>query len=310
MSPVRFARRCLLLLSILAAGCGNPPSSTPTAGGAVAQVNGTAITQQQLDLRLRSTLGVLSGAGAPTGNAQMLGRVRGSVVRGLIFDTVIAQEAARQHLAASEADVNSQLTQSASDAGGQSQLQSQLAAANQSMDSLRDEIRSRLNEQGLEDFFARDRVTTVLQALAQGSDFGQLVSEYSDSPDTKPKAGQLGTLGDDQIRALLGDSAIAALAALQPGDYTKAAARTKSGYEILRIDGAAAGGRALREILVAAPNPYTVRERPSWFSQQVFQAILDDCQRGHISVYVKDSGADPCAAGAPSTTPRPASPTR
>src|SRR5207302_530822 len=113
--------------------------------------------------------------------------VRASVLRSLILDTIIAQEAAAQGLAATDAQVQSEVDTEAAQAGGMSQLQSELAGAGGSIAQLRDEIRSQMNEQRLEDHFARGRAATVEQALAGGEAFAQAAMQYSDDTGTNGK---------------------------------------------------------------------------------------------------------------------------
>src|ERR1700737_2095898 len=164
-------RRLLLVAALgVLSGCGQS-SPSPSSPSVVATVAGTAITQHQVDMRLKTTLAVLANGGAPTGNANMTARLRGTIIHGLIFDTVVAQEAAFLHVAVSDGDVETAFRQAVNDAGGPQQLETQLAALGHTDESLRDEIRSRLNEQRLEDHYAKDRVGTILNTLAAGGDF-------------------------------------------------------------------------------------------------------------------------------------------
>ena len=77
-------------------------------------------------------------------------------------------------------------------------------------------------------------------------------------------------------------------------------------YDILQLYANTASSWSVRHILIAAPLPYTVRNRPAWFSEALFATVAQDCRAGKIHVYVKDAGADPCA-GAPNLSPAPAS---
>ena len=124
----------------------------------------------------------------------MAATVRASVLRSLILDTVIAQEAAAQGLAATDTQVQSEVATEAAQAGGMSQLQSELAGAGGSIAQLRDEIRSQMNEQGLEDHFAQGRAATVEQVLGGGAAFAQTAKQYSDDAGTNSKGGDLGSV--------------------------------------------------------------------------------------------------------------------
>jgi hypothetical protein len=289
------ATACLII-----AACGSSPTSPPPASGNVAVVAGTTITAEQLDVRLQSALGDLTQAGAPSGNSQMLTAVTATVIGSLIFDTVVAQEAAKLHLMATAQQVQDRLTQFTQDAGGATQLQSQLAAAGQSVAGLRDEITASINETNVENYFAQVRADEVLQQLAQGVAFDSLVSQYDDSPTSSQQNGKLGPLSAGQVTSELGANVLTALQPLQPGEYTRTAIRDTAGYEILQVDAVTASTWSLTEILVAAPQPYTVNERPQWFAEEVNYQIYSDCQANQITLfgtYAKVKGADPCTAG-------------
>ena len=317
--PVPLPRSAGLLslaaVAALAIGSCGAPAAAPSASLPIARVAGQAITQEQLDVRLQSALADLAGAGGPTSNPQMLTRVTSTVIGSLIFDTVVAQEAAGLHMAASPGQVQDRILQFTQDAGGSAQLQAQLAAAGQSMAGLRDEITSAINEQNVEAHFAQLRAAQVLQQLDAGTGFASLVAQYSDSPDTAAKGGQLGTLGASRVSSELGAAVLAAVRPLRAGQHTETPIRNSSGYEILQVDAVSASGWALREILVSAPQPYTVKERPQWFAEEVYYQIYQESQAHQISVYgayAKVQGADPCAPGgvagspAPSGSPGPA----
>jgi parvulin-like peptidyl-prolyl isomerase len=300
------ARAALIaLLLVTLAACGSSPAPAPTPS-VVATVAGSRITAAQLDIRLQSALAGITQAGGPSDNPQMLTAVTATVIGSLIFDTVVAQEAARLHLSASQSQVDDRVRQFTQDAGGAAQLQSQLAAAGQSMAGLRDEITAGINEQNVENHFAQVRAQQVIQQLSQGADFGSLVTQYSDSPDTSSKGGQLGSLTAAQIASQLGASVLSAVRPLHPGRYTTTPVRNTQGYEIIRVDAVSPTTWTLREILVAAPQPYTVKERPQWFAEEVYYQIFSDCQAGTITLYgryAKVKGADPCTSASPSASP-------
>lgn len=296
----------VVILGLTVAACGSSsPTHSPTST-TVAAVAGSRITAAQLDVRLQSALADIVQAGGPTDNPQMLAAVTATVIGSLIFDTVVAQEARRLHMAAKPGQVDDRLRQFTQDAGGAAQLQSQLAAAGQSMAGLRDEITAEINEENVEGYFAQLRAQQVEQKLAGGADFVSLVSQYSDSPDTASKGGKLGSLSAAQITSELGTSVLSAIRPLRPGQYTTTPVRNTQGYEIIRVDAVTATTWTLREILVAAPQPYTVKERPQWFDEEVYYQIFQDCQSGTITLYgryAKVKGANPCTAGSPGASP-------
>lgn len=292
----------LILLALLCSACSGPAPSPTGSAVVVARVGPTAISNDLFQVRLTSALASLASAGGPTGNAAMRSQVRASVLRSLIIDTVIAQEAAAAGVAATEAEIQAQVQADVQSAGGTAQLQSQLAALGGSMAQLHDEISSSLNEQKLEDLFARQRAAEVEQKLAAGGDFATLAAQYSDDSETASKGGALGSVPRAQVQ---GDDPAysAAVLALKPGEHTTTPIRDAQGYDIVALVSASATALTLRHIVVNAPQPYTVRERPTWFSEAIFESIAQDCSAHQVHVYVSDVGDDVCAAASGSVSP-------
>src|SRR5580700_10549201 len=121
---------CLLFALV---GCSSSTSSSTSADSEViAKVGTQTITEHQLDIRLESAETALSQAGSQTpknSNDPMLEQLRADVLRSLISDAVIAQEAEYRHVAITNAEVNAQVAADQSAAGGASALQSQLSQA-------------------------------------------------------------------------------------------------------------------------------------------------------------------------------------
>ena len=255
------------------------------------------ITQAAFDIRLQSTFVAIQQGGGPTADPAMRTSVRASVLRSLILDAVIAQEAAAQGLAATAAQVQAEVDKDAQQAGGMSQLQTQLASAGGSVAQLQDEIRSQLNEARLEDAFARQRAAMVEQTLAGGAAFAATAQQYSDDTGTATKGGDLGVLSQSDLTS--GDPAFAAaVKALAVGAYTTTPVHDSGGYDIIEVYATTATTWSARHILITAPTPYTVQDRPAWFAESLFATVAQECRAGQIHVYIADSGADPCS-GAP-----------
>ena len=296
-------RRLCWALALLLAACGGSGNPSPTASP-VATVAGVTIGSDLFDARLHSAETAVAQGGGANSNAAQETQLRASVLRSLIIDTVIALEAQREGVAASDADVNSEFASDQQAAGGSDQLETQLAAAGGSDLQLRDEIRSQLNEQRLEDHDAGLRAQQVVRQLAAGGDFASLAQQYSDDADSSAKGGSIGEMTVTQIQG--GDPAFAKAAlALQPGQTSTTAVRDQQGYDIIRVDAATAMSRTLRRILVAAPQPYTVKERPDWFQEAIFAAVAGYCEHSQVSVYISDAGGNPCTALTSSPTPSP-----
>ena len=285
------------------AGCGSAATATPNTATPVARVGNTVITLAAFNTRLHSTTTAIAQAGGPSADPSMTAGVRADVLRSLILDAVIAQEAAAQGQAITDKEIQAEVAKDAQSVGGMSQLQTQLASAGGSIPQLEDEIRSQANEQRVEDRFAQQRATMIEQTLAGGADFAQTATQESDDSGTASKGGDLGALAASDLAG--GDQTFAAaLHELTVGAYTKTPIHDSGGYDIVQLYAQTATTWSVRHILVAAPTPYTVQDRPGWFATSLFATVAQECNAGQIHVYLKDAGADPCS-GAPTFTPSP-----
>ncbi len=303
-SRLRWAALAVPCVAMIAAcGGSQPPAGTPDSTP-VARVGNDTITLGVFNARLQSTLTSIRQAGGPaTGNSAMQTQLRVSVLRSLILDAVIAQEAAYQGLAATDAQVAAQVSVAAQQAGSTPALQTALAQAGGSITQLRDEIRSQLNEQRLEEFFAGQRAQEIENQLASGASFTALATSMSDDSGTSTKGGDLGTLTAGDLTSDDADFA-AAVKSLTRGAYTKVPVHDSGGYDIIQLYAKTGTTWSVRHILVAAPTPYTVKDRPQWFAASLFSAVAQYCKNNEIHIYVNDAGANPCS-GAPSPAPGP-----
>jgi hypothetical protein len=311
LTRLDIVRRVLVvMLVLLCSGCSNASPSPSGDSAVIARVGPTAITNDQFQIRLTSALKSVALAGGPSDNAAMRSQIRASVLRSLIIDTIIAQEAAASGVTATAAEIQAQVQADVAAAGGTNQLQSKLASLGGSMAQLHDEISASLNEQKLEDAFAKQRAVEIEQKLAGGVSFATLAMQYSDDAATAAKGGALGAVPRTQVQ---GDDPVYSgpVLALTPGQYTIAPIRDAQGYDIVQLQSSTATTLTLRHIVVNAPQPYTVRERPGWFSEAIFESIAQDCSASQIHVYINDVGDDVCAAASASASPTPvATPTR
>jgi parvulin-like peptidyl-prolyl isomerase len=304
---VPFARRLLCLAACLGVlcSCGSPPSASaaPSGSGLAARVGSDAVSMALFSARLQNALTSIQQAGGPATNSAMLRDLRASVLRSLILDAVIAQEAAFRGLQATDAQVSAQVDAAAQQEGGAGGLQSALAQAGGSITQLRDEIMAQINEQRLEDYFAKQRAQQVEQQLAGGAAFASLAMSWSDDSGTSAKGGDLGALTASELKS--DDAAFgAAVRALAVGTYTTTPVHDAGGYDVIQVYARTPATVSVRHILVAAPNPYTVKDRPQWFAEALFSAVAQLCQQGRIHVYVKNAGSNPCSA-ASTVTPSP-----
>lgn len=299
-------RRVLVgLLGGICVACGSSPSPSATASPQViARVGSTSITADLFQLRLQHTLTAVGQAGGPTDNAAMTSRVRAGVLRSLLIDAVTAQQAAARGVAATPAEIQASIDADVAAAGGATQLQAQLAAVGESMDQLRDEIRSNLNGQQLEDLFARQRAGEVEQKLQAGASMASLAAGYSDDTATAATGGELGALARSTISG--GDASFAtAVFGLSVGHYTTTPIRDSQGYDIVLLEAATATTVTLRHIIIAAPQPYSLKAQPTWFTASIFEQLATDCAAGQIAVYISNVGDNPCAAASSGATPTP-----
>lgn len=281
---------------VLGRGSATPPS------GPVVRIGDQSVSADLFDLRMSSALTAIRQGGGPQPGdpayPKFLAGVKRRVMESLIIDAVIAEEARYRHLAATPTDVASEVAADARAAGGDPQLARQLSEAGGNLDQLRDAIRSRLDEQRLEDLFARQRAADVEAQLASGTPFETVASQLSDDEQSRAKGGNLGPLNLTQLSA--SDASFVAALREAPLGKVSEPIRDNAGYEILRFDGETPTTRSVHRILVAAPQPYTVRERPGWFAAAVFEAIDEDCRAGRLHVLL-DVGLQPCAPSHPST---------
>jgi hypothetical protein len=295
-------RFLVVLIAVWCAGCGSASPAPSSSSPVIATVGPTAITNQSFQIRLTSALTSVVQAGGPSDNPAMRSQVRASVLRSLIIDTVIGQEAAANGVSATATEIQAQVQADTTAAGGLSQLHSQLASLGGSMAQLNDEIISSLNEQKLEDLFASQRATEIEQKLAQGASFTNLAAQYSDDAATASQGGELGAVARSTIQG--DDPAYSApVLALKPGAYTAKPIHDAQGYDIVELESSTATALTLRHIVVNAPQPYTVRERPTWFSEAIFESLAQDCSANQIHVYISDVGDDVCAAASSSASP-------
>ena len=239
----------------------------------IARVGPDAITLAQFNVRYQSACtSIEQGGGDCTGGAAVT-QVRAAILRSLILDTVIRQEATKLGLEATPKEVAAEVAADARQAGGTSALQTELAGAGGSIAQLRDEITANLNEQRVEDVFAQQRAALVEQILAKGASFIATAKTYSDNSGTTgtaSKGGDLGVLTAAQLKTY-NPAFAAAVASLAVGAYTKTPVHDAGGYDIVMVYSKTAKGWGVRHILIYAGNPYNVTDRPGLVHRSAVQ---------------------------------------
>jgi SurA N-terminal domain/PPIC-type PPIASE domain len=293
------AAACLLLVTACSS---SKVATTAKPSPVIAVVNGDTITLAQFTTRYNSALVSIEQGGGPANDPTQTTELRETILRSLIIDTVIREEATKLGLEATPAEIQAQVASDAAGDGGMSQLKTDLAGAGGSIAQLEDEISSDLNEERLEDTFAKARAMMVEQTLAGGADFIATAKEFSDDTGTSAKGGDLGVLSATTLKTY--DPAFAAaVEALAVGSYTKTPIHDAGGYDIVQLYSKSAKGYGVRHILVYAGNPYNVMDRPNWFAESLFSDISTLCTQNEIEVTLTNAGGNPCTAPSPSPTP-------
>jgi parvulin-like peptidyl-prolyl isomerase len=295
-----------IFVVVLMSACGSSTTSATTPSPVIAKVGTQVVRQSALDIRLKSALVQLHQGGAPTprgADDPMLQKVRAGVLQSLITDAVIAQEAGYRHLAVTDSQVESEIKADESAAGGSNALQTQLAQAGGSMEQLRDEIRSRENEANLENSFAQERASAAQSALDGGMAFSDVVARYSDDSGSAANGGDMGAIALTTLNT--SDTTFASsVEKLQVGQTTAKPVRDRAGYEILRVDAHSGDSWSVHRILISAPQPYTVINRPKWFADSLLDAVAQLCAAHQLTVYIEKS-VQPCSAPAASQSASP-----
>ncbi len=290
--------------AVVATACASTTTSPGTPSPVIARVAADTITLAEFNVRYQSTIVAIQQSGGPVENAAQTTALRASILRSLILDTVIREEATKLGLAATAQQIQAQVAVDAQQAGGTSALETELAGAGGSIAQLDDEISSEINEQRLEDNFAQMRAAMVEQSLASGANFIATAKTFSDDTGTSAKGGSLDVLTSADLSAY--DAAFsAAVKALKVGEYTTTPVHDAGGYDILKLDAVSAKGWTVAHVLIAAPTPYSVMDRPAWFTESLFTALDQLCKAHQISVTLTNAGGNPCDTPAPTPSPSP-----
>jgi hypothetical protein len=294
------------VLLVSACSSGKAPTPTPPSP-VIARVASDSITLAQFNIRYQSTLVSIEQGGAPAQDPAQTTQLRETILRSLITDTVIKEEATALGLEATPTEVQAQVASDAAGDGGMSALKTDLAGAGGSIAQLEDEITSDLNEERLEDHFAKARAAMIEQTLASGASFTATAKEFSDDTGTSAKGGDLGVLTATVLKTY--DPAFAAaVETLKVGAYTTTPVHDAGGYDIVQLYSKSAAGFGVRHILVYAGNPYDVMDRPEWFVGSLFEAVMALCQKNQIEVNLTNAGGSPCPSPSPSTASPSATP--
>jgi SurA N-terminal domain/PPIC-type PPIASE domain len=315
-----FQRRAAVAITtvcavVVVASCGSSPPPGPAPSQVIARVASQPITLAQFDTRYHSALISLQQVSAPANNPAQTTALRTRILRSLIVDTVLREEAAKLGLDATPSEIQAEIATDAQQAGGMSALETELASAGGSIAQLQDEISSGLNEQRVENHFAQARAALIEKILAAGANFATTARNFSDDTGTSAtttgtgaKGGDLGVLTAAELKTY--DPAFsAAVQGLAVNAYTTTPVHDAGGYDIVMLYSKSAKGWGVRHILIYAGTPYSVTDRPGWFTESLFTAIRQLCTANEITVTLNNAGGNPCTSPSPSPTPGNPSPT-
>jgi parvulin-like peptidyl-prolyl isomerase len=150
-----------------------------------------------------------------------------------------------------------------------------------SLDQLRQQVRSRIFEQRLEDKMALQREAAALAMLKQGTDIGTVAKKYSDDTSSSGSGGGL-TLKTADIANV--PQLKPTIDGLQPGQSSSDFVRVDDGYYYFKMTSRDATSTKMQYVIVYDPKPalYTAAKRAKWF----VDAITGWEQQAHVKYNV------------------------
>jgi hypothetical protein len=285
-------------LLILAAVLGLSACSTdewPVIGKAAASFDGGSVKMADYKLRLKVLQENYRKQTASQGEAKFpsldspAGRSNETTletesVQDLVDAVLVQREAQKRGINVTEDDINAQVdpfrknydTQAAAErAQGKStkSFNDYLNSLGYSLDRLREEVRSRLYEQRLEDKLAQGRETAAIAALKGGQDVGAVAKQYSDDVASAGSGGTLSLHGKDLVNVASLKPTIDALQ--QPGATSPDFVRADDGFYYFKLTSrdAAADVINMQYIYIYDPKPelYSTTRRPKWLMDMLTQ---------------------------------------
>lgn len=220
----------MLTLASCNAQDGNKSAATPASGGAVATVNGSAISQARLDFLLKQT----RQQGQPE-----TPDLRKSILDKLIIEEVVAQEAIKNGLDKS-ADVLTQIDLAKQSVLIRAFLQDYVKSNAVSDDIVKAEYDKIKSQMGDKEYHARhilvaseaDAKAIIAQLKKDPKKFEKLAGEKSNDPGSKVKGGDLGWAAPANFVPEFS----AAMTKLQKGQFTAEPVKSQFGWHVIRLD--------------------------------------------------------------------------
>ncbi|HSD83175.1 MAG TPA: peptidylprolyl isomerase [Anaerolineae bacterium] len=236
------------------AGAGQPQAAPATAApqGPAAIVNGQEISMADYTREVEKRRAGLVQRGVnlntPEGQAQ-LEQEKQMVLDNMIDDLLVIQDAAKQGITVSDAELDTELQKGISGAGGQAKFEEQLKREGQTLEEARQTLRTQLvylkmrdrvvgGLQTAEQVHARqilvDSAATAQALLAQiqaGADFAQIAQQSSKDTLTRANGGDMGWFARGVLPAKeVEDAAFA----LQPTEISNVV-QSAFGYHIVQV---------------------------------------------------------------------------
>lgn len=201
-------------------------------------------------------------------------------VQDLVDAALIQRQAQSGNLSVSEDDINKQLDPFRANYDKQASAQraqgtpapsfnDYLNTLGYTLDRLREEVRSRIFEQRLEDKMALERKAAATKLLKAGTDIAAVAKLYSDDTASAPNGGQLALKPADLANVVQLKPTIDALQ--QPGQLAPDFARADDGFYYFKLVSRDATTIKLQYVFIYDPQPalYTNTKREKWFSDSI-----------------------------------------
>lgn len=265
----RIITAIMLMLLLVAAGCGSQEQASPD----IAKVNGESITQLEYDQHynlikdnIEQQQGVILDE---VKDKELIDRIKSSAFDDLILRTLVRQEAKKQSITVSGAEIDSTLNKFK---GQTNKLevdgyQKFLDSVQMQEDDLRlqletsilyDELQAQVisgvqvSDTEVENYYSENKIMfkdpggiqiyhilvateqqakDIMEKLKQGDDFAALAQQYSTDPGSKDQGGDVGLV--NETTNFVAEFKKAALE-LQPGDLYPQPVKSEFGYHIIK----------------------------------------------------------------------------
>ena len=200
-------------------------ASAPDPENVVARVNGTAISEVQLDAQVQA----MSQRGQAVERSRALDE--------LIDLTLMAQKAESQGLP-EQPEIAASIERQRATTLAQHLIRAQLSEFDVTEDKLRQAYQEKVSGMNGTEYKARhilleDEKTarSLIEQLGEGADFAALAKEHSTGP-TASRGGDLGWFSTDQMVQPFAD----AVQALEPGSHSSEPVQTQFGWHVIRLE--------------------------------------------------------------------------